>query len=391
MNPQHFRPMVAIAVTGLLALTISGCQGDTQVSEAPAPLSASTGTSTATASTSASPAPASTGPTAEVAAPFAPVLNVAVGSQEYEVMDNAGSVIAFTVAYPVVELTGVEPGIAEKFATAAAAHKDAVFESAQAYSKFTLPECQGACERESSFIVEHAGLYKDYGTLAGTSGYILGSRDRNPGVHSVTMNLKTGEFASLGDFMDLGDPLVVDRAAASLAKTDNWASCQETVPEYLSSATGFSPTDEGVLLLWPVNYTYAAQCGVDKVVVPWASASTDAAEQAAPAADAVPEAAAPVEEDINGRWCPSAESRTSNGCVTVALPSATDENTGHVSQIRHIEGAGTGFLFVGEGAPFGAYYPAGVALVVPDYYPGTDIPEQDRIWNSQTGTLFLRQ
>lgn len=384
MNPQHFRPMVAIALTGLLALTISGCQGAAQESDAPAPLSAST--NTAQVSTSASTAPTSASPTV----PFAPVLSVSMGSQEYEVTDKAGSVIAFTVTYPVAELAGVEPGIAEKFTAAAAAHKDAVFESAQAYSKFALPECEVSCERESGLTVQHSGLYKDYGTVAVSSGYVFGSRDRNPGVHSATMNLKTGELAELGDFMDLADPAVLALATGALEKTENWAYCPESPAEYLAGVGAFSPTSDGMLLLWPVNQTHAAQCGVEKVVVPWASA-TDAAEQATPAPDAVQETAVPVAEDINGRWCPTAESPASNGCLTVALPSATDENTGHVSQIRHIEGAGTGFLFIGEGAPFGAYYPAGVALDVPDYYPGTDLPEQDRIWNGQTGTLMVRQ
>lgn len=384
MIPQYFRPMVAIALAGLLAVTISGCQGAAQKTDTPAPSPSSV--STAPASGSDSPGPR----TAGTPVLFAPVLSVSVGSQDYEVKDQAGSVIAFTVAYPLAELAGVDPEIAEKFASAAAAHKEAVFESAQAYSKFTLPECQGACEREAEMVLEHSGVYKDYGTVAVSSGYVFGTRDRNPGVHSVTMNLKTGDVASLGDFMDSGDPQVVDRATAALAETENWANCQETVPEYLSRATGFSPTHEGVLLLWPVNFTHSAQCGVDKVVVPWASEAATA-EQSAPAPQAVPETAASLAEDINGRWCPSAESPASDGCVMVALPSATDEKTGQVSRIRHIEGAGPGFLFVGEDAPFGDYYPAGTTVDLPDYYPGTDLPEQDRIWNGQTATLMLRQ
>lgn len=372
MNRQHFRPLVAIAMTGLLALLISGCQGVAQEPDAPSPLSAS----------------ASTAPTSSASptVPFTPVLSVSVGSQEYEVTDKAGSVIAFTVAYPVAELAGVEPGIAEKFATAAAAHKDAVFESAQAYSKFALPECQGACERESGLTVQHSGLYKDYGTVAVSSGYVFGTRDRNPGVHSATMNLKTGELAELGDFMELTDPAVLERATAALERTENWAYCQGNPADYLAGVGAFSPTGDGMLLLWPVNQSNTAQCGVEKVVVPWASA-TDA-EENAPVQEA---SATPSAEDINGRWCPTAEIPASNGCLTVALPSATDENTGYVSQIRHIQGAGPGFLYTGENAPFGEYYPAGVALNVPDYYSGADLPEQDRIWNGQTGTLMVRQ
>ncbi|AIY02150.1 hypothetical protein ART_2551 [Arthrobacter sp. PAMC 25486] len=397
MNQRHLRSMLTVAVTGLLAVTLAGCQGNSAEPEASQP-----------APTASSPAPTSDSPAPTPTLVFDPKLEVSQGSESFEITDNAGSVVTFKVAYPVAAVTGVDPEIAEKFAAAVAGHQDEVVESAKAYSRITLDECQVTCEREATNAVEHAGVYKEYGTVASTSAYMFGTRDRNAGVHSATMNLKTGELAELSDFMDLGDAQVLGLATAALATTENWTYCTDAAAEYLAGAGAFSPTDEGVLLLWVVNGTNTAQCGVESVTVPWPGAgdsaeapmqepaeeSTEATKAAAEEQPApVPAAvvpAAPAAADIDGRWCPTPESAASDGCVAVALPNASYENSALVSQIRHMGEADGGFLFVGDGAPFGTYYPAGVAIDLPSYYAGGDLPEQDRIWNGQTATMMLR-
>lgn len=376
MKKLHLRPMLTVAVAGLFAATLAGCQG---AGLEPA------GTSTIESTGSASQAPANGTPEPESTVPFDPKIEVVGGSESFEITDQSGSVVTFKVAYPVARLAGVDPELAEKFAAAVAGHKDKVLETAQGFSRLTIPECEVTCEREATNVVEHAGIYQDHATVAGTSAFTFGSRDRNPGVHSVTMNLKTGEQAELADFMDLGDPQVQELAGTALAANENWAYCKVPVADYLASAGAFSPGDGGMLLLWPIDQTRTADCGVDKVTVPWPGTDTPAE---APADDPK---AAPAAADIDGRWCPTAESPASSGCVSVALPNTTDENSGQASQIHHIGDAAGGFQFAGEGAPFGDYYPAGVAIELPSYYPGVDVPGQDRIWNGQTATLMLRQ
>lgn len=325
------------------------------------------------------------GSTSATEMPFEPKIEVTEGSETFEITDEVGSVITFNVAYPVAEVTGVKPEVAEAFQAEVAEQKDQVFESAQAYNRLTITECQGTCERDATSTVVHVGVYEEYGTVATESEYMFGTRDRNPGVHSVTMNLKTGKPAELSDFIDLADTQVQSLAAAALQKTENWAYCAEPVADYLATAGAFSPTDEGMLLLWPINGTNTAQCGVDRVTVPWPDPN---APEEAPADEP---AAEPAAEDINGRWCPTPESQSSDGCVSIALPNVTYENSGTVAELTHTGIEFGGFQFIVPDAPFGGYYPAGVAIEMPSYYAGVDLPDQDRIWNGQTGTLMLRQ
>lgn len=95
---------------------------------------------------------------------------------------------------------------------------------------------------------------------------------------------------------------------------------------------------------------------------------------------------------MNGHWCPTSESLGTYGCVTVELPTARYDN-GNTLELR--ERVNTvndgGKYYMGPGAPFGTYYPAGMSISLPDYYPGADLPDQDRIWNGQTATMLVRQ
>ncbi|UOQ56810.1 hypothetical protein MUN78_14230 [Leucobacter allii] len=99
-------------------------------------------------------------------------------------------------------------------------------------------------------------------------------------------------------------------------------------------------------------------------------------------------AAEPTVEDANGRWCPTPES-FGGGCLTVAAPTVSHE-TGGTSTIMSSWPQDGGLGIALEGAPLGVLLPAGVAAPDLTGYPGADLPDQDRIWNSQTGELLLR-
>lgn len=122
------------------------------------------------------------------------------------------------------------------------------------------------------------------------------------------------------------------------------------------------------------------------VASPEAPASPPA-PSSAPATSSAPE---PKAEDIDGRWCPTPESSDTE-CVTVALPNATWEGRGITEPIKLVGEEQGSFSYSAEGAPFGVYAPSGVALDLPDYYEGGDMPEVERIWNGQTNVLYLRQ
>lgn len=93
----------------------------------------------------------------------------------------------------------------------------------------------------------------------------------------------------------------------------------------------------------------------------------------------------------DGRWCPTAESDDPNGCVTIALPTATYDNGTTVELTDGGDEYGDGGThFAMPGAPFGTFYPAGTPIALPDYYAGADLPDQDRIWNGQTAVMLVR-
>lgn len=98
----------------------------------------------------------------------------------------------------------------------------------------------------------------------------------------------------------------------------------------------------------------------------------------------------PTSEGVDGRWCPTAESASGAECVTIAYATATSDS-GATSELTNQGGTAAGGLAISvPGAPFGTFYTAGTPIVLPDYYPGADLPEQDRIWNGQTGVMLVR-
>ncbi|WP_282851653.1 hypothetical protein [Gulosibacter sediminis] len=97
-------------------------------------------------------------------------------------------------------------------------------------------------------------------------------------------------------------------------------------------------------------------------------------------------------EYYTGRWCAAPDSPVDSGCITVEWPAATFDN-GQVSvNLEFMNMDDFGCLVISQGdAPFGSFCPAGVELDLPNpSFLGRDYPEEDRLWNSQTGIMYLR-
>lgn len=97
-------------------------------------------------------------------------------------------------------------------------------------------------------------------------------------------------------------------------------------------------------------------------------------------------------EIINGRWCPTADSRQfdTHGCVSIDYPTATYDDGFTASIVDAYESDGTISYSLSD-APFGTYMPADLAIDVPYDVGFSDQPDQDRIWNSQSGPLLVRE
>ncbi|WP_349826975.1 hypothetical protein [Brevibacterium litoralis] len=111
-------------------------------------------------------------------------------------------------------------------------------------------------------------------------------------------------------------------------------------------------------------------------------------------------------EGIEGFWCPTpgswqASGSTTNGCVEVTTSEVTymvgtdQESTHPISFMNEVDGV---FNYGADGAPFGSYHPAGVPIdadfsiypAMPDGSTLEDHSDEDRIWNGQTGVMYLR-
>lgn len=123
---------------------------------------------------------------------------------------------------------------------------------------------------------------------------------------------------------------------------------------------------------------------------------TPAASDSATTTPTPSRSSTPSAQNVNGRWCPARASATTgarSGCVVVKLPNATYDDGTTVNITAHgspwSQGKGV-FEFAADDAPFGTYYPAGVPLKDYDGSAGGDPIRQDRIWNSQDGSFYLR-
>ncbi|QZY51222.1 hypothetical protein [Leucobacter tenebrionis] len=103
-----------------------------------------------------------------------------------------------------------------------------------------------------------------------------------------------------------------------------------------------------------------------------------------------PEASGP--ETANGRWCEAPQSHEAYGCVTIAYPDFTIEETGETWPFTGFSAEGDGTIALSaEGAPFGTYYPAGTPIPAESLMGTADAPEQERIWSSQSGMMLFRE
>lgn len=105
-----------------------------------------------------------------------------------------------------------------------------------------------------------------------------------------------------------------------------------------------------------------------------------------------PEPVATGVEVVNGNWCEAPQSQNGDGCVTIALPNYTIDATGKTWPFMHVadpQADGT-IALDAEGAPFGTYYPAGVPIPAEMLMGTADLPDQERIYSSQSGTMLIR-
>ncbi|WP_209705015.1 hypothetical protein [Leucobacter exalbidus] len=122
------------------------------------------------------------------------------------------------------------------------------------------------------------------------------------------------------------------------------------------------------------------------------AAPAPAAEESDETPQAAAEAGPPVPEDINGVWCPAPDSELDPGCYTIDVPNVTFPSGSTYEFMRMGWDEQRGMLsFSMIDAPFGDYYPTGMPLSIPDYYPGQDHPDRDRLWSGQAGMLLLRE
>lgn len=95
-------------------------------------------------------------------------------------------------------------------------------------------------------------------------------------------------------------------------------------------------------------------------------------------------------EALNGYWCEAPQSQNGYGCVTIDLPTYTVEDTGQTWDFTHVDDTGDLVQLDTTDAPFGTFYPAGVAIPADSLMGTDDLPDQDRIWSSQSGMMLVR-
>lgn len=157
--------------------------------------------------------------------------------------------------------------------------------------------------------------------------------------------------------------------------------------------------------------TATGDSGVDGDPVTGVDATelVETTEAAAPSESIAPEEAeepsvttgpADTEEDgefdpssVNGRWCAAPDSPADDGCITIEWPNAAFDSGAPTLTISFVEEDADGCVVLSQGdAPFGTYCAAGIELPLPDEnFAGGDYPSEDRIWNSQTGWMYLRE
>lgn len=352
-----------------------------------------------------------TAPSSEVT--FDPEMTVTSSSESFEAEAEDGAPVTFHLTQPAVELTGTDPDVAQAFSEATVEHQTYLIDEARratAVAPVVAWECDLAeCEFPVEITEVNSGVFEEYGTILTTSQLAIGSTSRYPEAFAVTMNLRTGEAAELSDFIDPANPGVLNFIEELLTQTDQWHVCGDQIPDRMDSLAAFSPSKAGLHLYWAGSQSgLACSTGIVNILLPWDDATSESESDGESEADSVPSgesadppaepqetapAAEPVAEDINGHWCPTEDSGSNYGCMTIALPIVTYDNTGQTAELTFVgDSAGTGgFSFIVPGAPFGTFMPAGIPLNLDGMYAVADRPDEDRIWNGQSGVLHVRQ
>ena len=205
--------------------------------------------------------------------------------------------------------------------------------------------------------------------------------------------------------------LVVDSPTGTTVRTTSG----QTV-EYVDNAYGFSEGTD-FLLLAPEAPTSAVAAdiadswlrpiGVDvdgavlgtTVLVNVAPGYAMAANEYAvfPEFEVAPEPTQAAASGYEGTWCPTPES-TSSSCFTIAGASVTFEPGGEVYEVHAApDGSIPGctrlsaFAPVDGGGPLGSYCPVDVDVVYGALYTGDPHNGEERIFNVQTASLYLRR
>lgn len=370
------RKVLAVAAIGVLVSGLAGC-GDDNRSK----------------------------PQAQTEAPveFDPKIEVLETPAEFEIQDSAGRTFTLTIGAPEVRVTGVEKAVAEGFADAVAEEfRSSVQGQLDKYRSLDLIRCIGepygeiapgsTCELNTGgLVIEHAGVYGDYGTVVTRTSFLMNDAggERNPQIHGITWNLRTGGAVAMAEFLDLADPGAQSRAISGLGVAADWGMCTLLNPptdalEYLGTAAAFAPTTNGVNLYWAPN-GYPSECQAAEALVGWP------ADHQQPKMAEDPQASDPkTAVGINGKWCPTPDSADGEeGCITIALPLATYEN-GRTVELTGGDEFDGGFAYSVPGAPFGSYYAAGTGIDMGSVGQVADRPDEDRIWNGQTLTMYVR-
>ncbi|MGO2112473.1 MAG: hypothetical protein ACTH31_12760 [Pseudoclavibacter sp.] len=111
----------------------------------------------------------------------------------------------------------------------------------------------------------------------------------------------------------------------------------------------------------------------------------------APTESEAAETTAPAGHPLDGTWCATPDSPTPGECLEVAYPTVYFEDGWEyeVEESGQAAQEGCTDYYYAE-APIGLYCPAGIEIALPDYATVTDVPGEDRIWNGQTGVLYVR-
>lgn len=317
-----------------------------------------------------------------------PEVIVEEGREVYEFTDTSDAQVGIDIAYPDAAIAGVRSEFSQAFADAAAAQLDLVAGQAAEVESRSIPDCGESCIIESTMEIENQGIVDGNATVATRTSLDLGE-GAIPGVFAATINLETGEPVALTDLLDIESSAVVDRAVEALDRQSSWKDCDIDPVDYLQASTAFSPTETGVMLLWTGKNP---DCGVTSIVVPRSDAGDDniSVNASEEAINLMNSGAA------NGVWCP-ADSDDRTRCIAIRQLTVYYQGTGQTWDIR-ADAAADGCVAMSavdfdggqdnEPGAFGTFCRAGTPSAVPEGYSGELYTDQDRIFDSNSGTMY---